>query len=826
MCFVGYVYYACGHKRIFSLDCEINLASQHPYYIRHACPNARFDSSHPPRQQCGIGKFYCSESRDGPFLDHACQTGTQAATMLGEVDIQLAKLKVAAQHFAAAATERNIPQESWKTISSYITIDAAHFELMQKRAGLEKTQLEARTILQQAYAHYQRFGQQQQQLDGAGSVPSFVPSAELVSRVPAELKFPQNPYNNAPQQLDAGISDTSSSTSNNYWQPGAQAPPSHNPYAPRHQMQMPPSPVGSHITAASKELYNTSMLPPEARRIKEEQRAEAYRQNRQMQAPQSVSRKGGRPRKYAGDQDTQAELLKPKGRNMGAGKQDSMQEEADRVRRSARVRGKKVNYAESGGSDAGSREPSPDKSDASGFSPAKSDTSASPSKGRSLMRQESRGMGLEASELRRSSSSLVDKISDFKRRNTMAGPGTPMQRRAMPDMRDLLNSSPGQPMQQGDAIVPPRMQFTGAIDTYHAAVGASNAQYLRDARARQAQAQVHAQHAYPSYGGPVNTLGPQYANLSRNFGPQVFHNQPLLSALHQATPPNFQQSLGQGQYLYQPTQSMHQTTPMARGFSVSNMSPNLSATDARDYGDTSGSVMTPSGNNNVYSQPTMARPFATPNMAPTMPAHADMPYVTRKDSVLAPSDGNVLCDGHTPSNYAYDRMRRSFSSTAALTPPAHHDPAAASVEPRKRSVPGLSPTQPSNKRLRLSLPGEDDAPLNVYDTESALGMTNSMSTPKAPCQELSQFAQGSAGHVFDLGQGLSTTPAPVLPPTALMYPLTEQEEAADGEGDGAEEKSSNVEESQDGGDEGEHDPHGLDFSDIDWDAVNNDTVLI
>src|ERR1700710_2820177 len=108
MCFLGYVYYACGHQRIIRLDCEICLASDNPYYIRHECVNARMESTRPPAQQCGTGKFYCSESRDGPFLDHACQMGTQAADMLRPVDIQLAQLKVAAQRFMAEATERKV----------------------------------------------------------------------------------------------------------------------------------------------------------------------------------------------------------------------------------------------------------------------------------------------------------------------------------------------------------------------------------------------------------------------------------------------------------------------------------------------------------------------------------------------------------------------------------------------------------------------------------------------------------------------------------------------------------------------------------------------
>lgn len=67
----------------------------------------------------------------------------------------------------------------------------------------------------------------------------------------------------------------------------------------------------------------------------------------------------------------------------------------------------------------------------------------------------------------------------------------------------------------------------------------------------------------------------------------------------------------------------------------------------------------------------------------------------------------------------YENMRRSFSSTTNLTPQSsfnvQHD--TPNAEPLKRSLPPMSPTV-SRKRTRLSLPGEDEAPILTPSSSS------------------------------------------------------------------------------------------------------------
>lgn len=73
----------------------------------------------------------------------------------------------------------------------------------------------------------------------------------------------------------------------------------------------------------------------------------------------------------------------------------------------------------------------------------------------------------------------------------------------------------------------------------------------------------------------------------------------------------------------------------------------------------------------------------------------------------------------TTTHADYENMRRSFSSTANLTPQSsfnvqHVTP---NAEPLKRSLPPVDPIV-SRKRARLSLPGEDEAPILTPSSSS------------------------------------------------------------------------------------------------------------
>ncbi|KAI5366352.1 hypothetical protein Slin15195_G078720 [Septoria linicola] len=101
----------------------------------------------------------------------------------------------------------------------------------------------------------------------------------------------------------------------------------------------------------------------------------------------------------------------------------SPEKSSDGVRRSTRVRDKQVNYVVDNISEQ-SRSPSPEKSEASAFSPETSDTSYNPGRGRSNGKKES--SSLRDSVLGRSKTLLVDQIGDWKRNDhRAASPHTP-----------------------------------------------------------------------------------------------------------------------------------------------------------------------------------------------------------------------------------------------------------------------------------------------------------------------------------------------------------------------------------------------------------------
>lgn len=895
MCFQGFVYFACGHQDIIESDCDLSIASQNPFYLKCGCVKYKLDHSSPPGVQCGRGRFYCSKSADGPFLDHASDEEAKAAAAIADLNIEIAKYQAAYQRFVNWATQHYFPKEAWPTMPQYVTMAADASNLMQRRKAHQKTQVDARSIMEQARAYHQRKDQHRQ--SGGGDVfPPFVPAANSVSRVPAEF----NTQSNAPQQAVEGSSVAPSSASNSYWEQSSQPLPIYNPFAAQQPIQMPPSPASSHIAAAPMMPYatSTSTMALKASKVAEEQRTEA-----QSQHLQSISRRAGRPRKFYGNDEAQSQSPKPKGRRRLAQQQEDVQDDAEAVRRSARVRSK-INYAESAGSDAGSREPSPDKnSDVSGFSPAKSDVSVSLSNTGSVQRKSGRGAGLDSQELRRSSSSLVDKLSDYKRMTTMAGPGTPMQRREMPVMRDLLNSSPAQStMPPANITMPPPISFNSKVDTWEQRVDASNAQaralaanstqlaqaqpsYLpysflhpivaipNPTRMPQAQ-QIHPSYSYSQmmsalpaqhqlrpmsavtaeqYGASSNAISDrQY--VTGNARPQALSTQNALGAGRQTAtprrrkvvPPGTQQSRTQRPNAYLPNAfqpnafqpnafqpnfsqlhtyepDVYQPTPpstsVIRGLSVPSFSPQTPASGIRSHGRSASSGMASSGSADVFPQPPMTGFLAPSDVVSSRPTRDIEEYGVRKDSGTPRGDYTDLQGRqHSSTNDTYDSMRRSLSSTTALTPTTHVEHTPASLEPRKRDMPTSSPTPTSNKRMRLSLPDEEPTPLGTDDTHQALDQ--STGTTSSSHQEPPQNEGFLAGEALDFGLDLAmpTTPAPALPATTTTHSPAEDQGAL-----GAEALDESADAGQDVGAEGEDDEQGLDlFTDINWEAEDND----
>lgn len=89
---------------------------------------------------------------------------------------------------------------------------------------------------------------------------------------------------------------------------------------------------------------------------------------------------------------------------------------------------------------------------------------------------------------------------------------------------------------------------------------------------------------------------------------------------------------------------------------------------------------------------------------PPLPANASMPVLT---SAFHPPTTNQ------PTAPSYGQLQRGFDTAVDLTPQTVFDqpPPPPSMEPVKRRRSVTSPSIGQRKRLRLSLPGEDDAPI-------------------------------------------------------------------------------------------------------------------
>ncbi|TKA48277.1 hypothetical protein B0A54_01770 [Friedmanniomyces endolithicus] len=155
MCFVGYVHFACGHKRIDSRDCDYALAVQSPFFIRYQCPNYT-QARASPDFACGTGKFYCKETKDGPFLEHLHQTVAVARDDMTRIEAQLAKMMEASHMFTEEWNRRGVPSVVRPQLQSFQYISTQHRRLMVERGNTRQTHDQSLAVIEQARAYFTR----------------------------------------------------------------------------------------------------------------------------------------------------------------------------------------------------------------------------------------------------------------------------------------------------------------------------------------------------------------------------------------------------------------------------------------------------------------------------------------------------------------------------------------------------------------------------------------------------------------------------------------------------------------------------------------------
>ncbi|KAK0942121.1 hypothetical protein LTR29_006366 [Friedmanniomyces endolithicus] len=718
MCFVGFVHFACGHQRIDARDCDYALALQLPFFIRHQCPHYS-QSRASPGFACGTGMFYCKETKDGAFLEHLHQTVTIAQEDLSRIENQLAKLMNASQMFTEEWNRRGVPSGVRPQLQSFQYISTQHYRLMIERGNTRQTRDRSLAVIEQARVHFTRVSYATN-MGETPAYPPFVPSSNLFGKVPAEIAMAYNAHIPARDN-------------------GQLQMPQH-PVPTPHEAPLPPSPAVSnvripqrrsayhshhpagvlsrqisHLSQPSSHVLDSAQIPL----LKEELHDLSNDLSNNMQPPPSIKRKRGQPSNSAISRTRRPQF------------RDSTQEDDNDVRRSVRVRNKRVNYADSATSHEASREPSPERSDVSGFSPIKSDESASPvrsSDDRRLMTS-SRS---SARKLQKQPSTLSDRLNDWARRSSLAEATTPIQRRVMPGMKDLLNSSPanGTPMSNTSTSSPVQAAGTGSQLSMARSSHPTGMEYsMSDPTGLDAGHQQ--QHTPTGLSLKPGLMHPQHSSARQPGRPSSF-GLATLPDIHTTAPPGAADWLIQGQYIQDfPRPHLAPAPyPIAQAFN-----PVLQR-------GASGSGS-----------------FAAP---------CTQTFGFRKDSATGhfENPASHLLPSTLPPNYG--NMRRSFSATTLLTPPVMPSNDTETSEPRKRKQ-AMGATDIPGKRVRLSFPGEQTATGITRNTDWLL----SQGMEQIPAPKTTYHGPAGPDVKAELtesrgGGDLSASPAPRLAPNAMM----------------------------------------------------------
>ena len=802
MCFQGFIYYACGHSQIVENECD--LAIDQPFYIKVACPDYRSDNAR-PKQACGLGKYYCKQNNNGARLEHVYQNLDRAQAELDRIDQRLGKLKEVQTSFMRSADQAGVSLETRKKHPAFGNLVASQLRFRQQRESASQVRFQALKIIQDAINYYSKLNTQRREAGGSG-FPAPMPPPTMASSIPAGTSFQPVALGVTPslQHLPSNMSITGGTIDvSAYGRP----PHERNMLLGQNTQQF-PDPYNDYTTAGNGARFG----PGEETSFYE------------SRPPAPTSGRGrGLQAQHGNDQEATDESP----RQVAAARKAREPREHSNVRRSDRVRGKKVKYAESEGSSIVSREPSPDKSDVSGFSPSKSDLSLSPAKSEQKGRRESRELGREAdgldgNELRRNRSSLSNLIGDWQSRSRVARGGTTSdESRVSQDKATRRGLPPEQGrLQREDNILPPNRTVSAssneALPSLAAFMNLTRSRGLQtDPMMNNEQGMRHPDWPRPalenSFGGrPPARHGPIFS--------EPFGNTEL------PPPAPMPQIL--------PSLPSQVSLPDMFKFHANNLMRRGAANPALPH--TGGPVNFPSTHSNVDRSWLINTPAfqtqASHTAAPGPAAIGDTSDVIdtshlpgeRSDSVLdnIAKAGLYSKPNEPRPDLNYESLRRSFSATADLTPPTVVDLTSSTTEPKKRTVPASSPLPSSKKRMRLSLPGEDTTS-SVYEGGLPYGQTSSLSSPsKMPSQQLPEIVEADRQPPAAAAEDTPVTQAPILAPTAVMYVPSWRDGAA--EQDTSLPGQSGLE--QVGAVEDASDEIGNLFSDIDWSLVNDDLM--
>lgn len=172
MCRVVYVHFACGHSDIVSTPCE--LAQDLPFYLKHACANYTGPVSMNPPSLCGRGKYYCGKAPvDGVFLNGVHMTLERRQGTLLQIDQKIALLKQRAREFTEAANRNNITLDARRKHPAYGVINNNYGFLMQQRSRIDYDRRKVTHVIKHAIEFFRERRELAAQQAALGFQPAF-----------------------------------------------------------------------------------------------------------------------------------------------------------------------------------------------------------------------------------------------------------------------------------------------------------------------------------------------------------------------------------------------------------------------------------------------------------------------------------------------------------------------------------------------------------------------------------------------------------------------------------------------------------------------------
>ncbi|KAI7243110.1 hypothetical protein KC343_g5185 [Hortaea werneckii] len=708
MCFQNFFHYACGHSRIFDTKCDEAEQLGVVYWQKHACPHYNHQTFHAP-YLCGGARFYCNQTADAPFLNHAFNIRVESDKIIKNEGKQLEAAYEKVNNFVHHAKELQIPSQEWSNIPAHSQIKETVVKLLPKVQKAKQHYNEATAILNQAQKYYAQLAQQlaQQRANYTANATSpFAPGPNVLSEVPSEVQQPSFGERKDP------VEDSTSKDAHNL------ATEPENPAAidsnqNQASAQPSPAPTTSHLVilpivepenlgAIDSSQKQASAQPspgptashqavlPTMEPEGPKNRLLTYEEIHEVAVKAARREEAKAKKRVAVEEETSP--VKPKKKARPAKKAKPSQEQAsepDAIRRSVRVRNRKIDYAES----PGSEDPSPFKSEASGFSIETSEVESSPDKAKQKSTQaKTLATVTEESTAVPRSSFLGAKIGDFQRRGGVAAGAASVQQDTT-NFEGLVRSESPSPSPSPSGLGDPPGLRAGRA--------------LHGLNRSQIQPSKMLSSANLAPGGPWQPPSMRYR--PQPFAP-TYASSPIMGQQRLPTEypvaPNVYSSYSDPHYYqdrptsfqYQPTQGPTQGSSQGPSLSPYAMPQSLA------------------GGSNVALPQYGSLPVLE-NRMPPMSFDQPSAQGYKRDSPVLQSRGN---DFQAPMPTQYDSMRHSFGTNVPdLTPPNMFADSTFYGEPRKRRRPVANPMLLNNEHMQVPLPAEtkfgNDEPEQPYD---------------------------------------------------------------------------------------------------------------